>query len=169
MTLRHTLLATALTVCLLNSCSTTTVYIVRHAEKVDDTDSTNLSPAGQQRALALADTLARHDVDSIFSTPYRRTRQTAQPLADRLALSIVPYPTTEAIVKRVGAMRGKTAVVVGHSNTILDIAKGLGTNPSMARIESGDYDNLLVIRIRRGPFTKSMTLVEKTYGQPTAP
>lgn len=130
MTFFNRLLATLLMACLLGGCSTTTVYIVRHGEKVADIDSTDLSPAGKQRALALADTLARRGIDSVFSTLYRRTRQTAQPLADRLGLPVVPYQKTAAVVSRVGEMRNKTALVVGHSNTILDIAKGLGTNPT---------------------------------------
>jgi len=169
MTFFNRLLVTLLTACLLSSCSTTTIYIVRHGEKVADTDSTDLSPAGKQRALALADTLARRGIDAVFSTPYRRTRQTAQPLADRLNLPVINYPTTAAIVSRVGEMRNKTALVVGHSNSILDIAKGMGTNPMKQRIESDDYDNLLVVRIRRKPFSKSVTLAEKTYGVQTAP
>lgn len=45
--------------CLLTACSTTTIYLVRHAGKVDETNSTELSPAGRQRAIALADTLAK--------------------------------------------------------------------------------------------------------------
>lgn len=169
MPLRYTLLAAALTVCLLSSCSTTTVYIVRHAEKVDDTDSTDLSPAGRQRAVALADTLSRRGIDAIFSTPFRRTRQTAQPLAERINQPVVNYATTDALVNRIGQMRTKNILIVGHSNTILDIARKLRTTPTRQRIESGDYDNLLVVRIQRRPFNKSVTLSEKTYGQPTAP
>lgn len=169
MTFFNRLLTTLLMICLLSSCSTTTVYIVRHGEKVADTDSTDLSPAGKQRALTLADTLARRGIDSVFSTPYRRTRQTAQPLADQLRLPIIPYQKTADIVNRVGEMRNKTVLVVGHSNTILDIAKGLGTNPAKQRIESDDYANLLVVRIRRAPFSKSVTLTEKTYGVQTTP
>ncbi|AQG80639.1 SixA phosphatase family protein [Spirosoma montaniterrae] len=160
-----------LLVVFLTSCSTTTVYIVRHAEKVDETDSTDLSVAGQQRAVALADTLASRGIDSIFTTPYRRTRQTAEPLAGRLGLRIATYPSApaSAIMNRVGRIRNKTLLVVGHSNTILDVAKGLGTRPTLPKIESGDFDNLFVVRIRRGPFSKSVDLSEKTYGQPTRP
>lgn len=159
-------------VCLsLAGCSTTTVYIVRHAEKVDESDSTNLSPAGRERATALAETLAGKGVDSIFTTPYRRTRQTAEPLAKRINVRSVAYPAspTSAIVDRVSRIRGKNVLVVGHSNTILPVAKGLGTQPTMPRIESGDFDNLFTVRIRRGPFGKKVTLSEQTYGAPTAP
>ena len=155
----------------LTGCSSSTVYVVRHAEKVDETDSTNLSPAGLQRAVALADTLANRGIDSIFTTPYRRTRQTGEPLATRLRIRSVDYSakSTEVIVNRVLRARHKTVLIVGHSNTILDIVKGLGARPTLAKIESGDFDNLYRVRISRRPFGKSVTLVETIYGQPTLP
>ncbi|GAB2528743.1 SixA phosphatase family protein [Spirosoma aerophilum] len=153
------------------ACSTTTVYIVRHAEKVNETDTTDLTPAGYARAAALAETLADKGIDSIFSTPYYRTRQTAQPLAKRVGLQIVDYPgkPTDAIVERVKHIRGKNVLVVGHSNTILEIARGLGASPTMAKIESGDFDNLFRVKMHRGPFRRSVTFAPSTYGQPTPP
>ena len=156
---------------LLTACSTTTVYIVRHAEKVNETDTTNLNPAGYRRAAVLADTLAMKGIDSIFTTPYRRTRQTAQPLATKLGIPLVDYPAkpTEAIVKRVSHIRNKTVLVVGHSNTILEIARGLGAKPAMLTIESGDFDNLLRVDMRHGLFGKSTTFSQSIYGQITPP
>ena len=155
----------------LTSCSTTTVYIVRHAEKVDETDSTDLSLPGKQRALALADTLASRGIDSIFTTPYRRTRQTAEPLARRLAIRSLDYAPkpTGAVVDRVDRIRGKTVLVVGHSNTVLEIARGLGATPSLRTIESAEYDNLLTLRIKRGLVGKRVGITEKTYGAVTMP
>ena len=156
---------------LLTSCSTTTIYIVRHGEKVNESDTTNLNPDGKQRAIALADTLAKKGIDSIFTTPYRRTRQTAEPLAQRIGVNLIDYPArpNDVIVSRVSQIRNKTVLVVGHSNTILDIAKGLGTQPTMTKIESGDFDNLIRVRIHRGLFGKSVTLSQTTYGQLTPP
>ncbi|ADB40748.1 SixA phosphatase family protein [Spirosoma linguale] len=153
------------------ACSTTTVYIVRHAEKVNETDTTDLTPAGYARATALAEKLGNAGIDSIFSTPYYRTRQTVQPLARRVGVPIVDYTAkpTDAIVERVKTIRGKTVLVVGHSNTILEIARGLGAKPTMGKIESGDFDNLFQVTMHRGPFRKSVTFVPTTYGQPTAP
>ncbi|GAB4032872.1 SixA phosphatase family protein [Spirosoma jeollabukense] len=155
----------------LTACSTTTVYIVRHGEKVNESDTTNLSPAGYARANALADTLANREIDSIFSTPFRRTRQTVGPLAQRIGVPVVDYPAkpNEAIITRIRQIRNKTVVVAGHSNTILEIARGLGANPTIATIAPGDFDNLLHVRIHRGPFRKSVTLSEMTYGQMTLP
>jgi phosphohistidine phosphatase SixA len=155
----------------LTACSTTTVYLVRHAEKVDESDSTDLSPAGKQRALALADTLASRGIDSIFTTPYRRTRQTAEPLAQRLGMQSRDYAPkpTGAIVNRVNQIRGKTVLVVGHSNTVLEIARGLGAKPRLPTIEAGDFDNLFVVRIKRGPLGRRVGIAEKTYGAVTRP
>ncbi|GAB3807221.1 phosphoglycerate mutase family protein [Spirosoma humi] len=153
------------------ACSTTTVYIVRHAEKLNETDTTDLTPAGYERATALAKTLGNRGIDSIFSTPYYRTRQTAQALATRIGVPVTDYPAKpiEAIVNRVKQIRHKTVLVVGHSNTILEIARGLGAKPSMAKIESGDFDNLFRLRIHQGPFRRSVTFFPSTYGQLTAP
>ncbi len=165
------LMAAPLACWLLTACSTTTVYIVRHAEKVNETDSTDLSPVGRQRADALADSLTGRGIDSILTTPYRRTRQTAQPLARRVGIQLVDYPASpiREVVNRINRMRHKTVVVVGHSNTILDIAGGLGARPTLLRIESGDYDNLLRVQIRRRPFGKSVHLSQTTYGRLTPP
>lgn len=171
MRLSATLSAALLLICLLAACSTTTVYVVRHAEKVDETDSTDLSRAGQQRAFALADVLAKRGIDSIFTTPYRRTRQTAQPLAQRLNIQPVTYPASpvNGIIQRVNRIRHRTVMIVGHSNTILPIAQGLGARPTMSQIEPGDYDNLLTLRIKHRPFGKKVTLSERTYGETTRP
>ncbi|GAB3689317.1 phosphoglycerate mutase family protein [Spirosoma flavus] len=158
-----------LIVSLLTACSTTTVYIVRHAEKVSEADTTDLSPAGHERAKALADVLVSKGIDSIFTTPTRRTRQTAALLAKQLGITMVDYPSrpNDAIVKRINQIRSKTVLVVGHSNTILDIAKGLGTQPTLTTIASGDFDNLLRVQIKRGLFGTSKTISQTTYGQPT--
>ncbi len=153
---------------LLTSCSTTTVYIVRHAEKVNESDTTDLSPIGHQRAQALAEVLANKGIDSIFTTPTRRTRQTAAPLAKRLTIQSVDYSTKsiEIITERVRRIQNKTVLVVGHSNTILPIAIGLGAKPTMTKIESGDFDNLFRVRLKRG---KVVDFSQTTYGQPTPP
>ncbi len=154
---------------LLTSCSTTTVYLARHAEKVDESDSTDLSAVGRMRAVALADTLANSPIDMILTTPYRRTRQTAEPLGQRLHLPIETYPAApiRAGVDQLNRIRHRTVLVVGHSNTILELARGLGATPTLTTIKGTDFDNLLQLRIRRTLFGRSVRLRETTYGQPT--
>ena len=78
------------------SQATTTMIFVRHAEKaLIPVDDPGLSPEGQLRAAELARQLVDADVvagiDAIYSTPYRRTVETAQPIADALGLPINTY------------------------------------------------------------------------------
>lgn len=153
----------------LSSCSTSTVFIVRHADRLDKSEDSPLSEAGLARAIALKDSLQLKRIDSVYVTQYRRTRQTAEPLMatkNLTAVTYLPHPTT-TIVNRLQRLKGKNALVVGHSDTILEIAKGLGTTPSKTKIESTDYDNLLIVTIKKGLFINSKTLLEKRYGVET--
>lgn len=148
---------------LLSACSTSKIYITRHAERANESDTTSISAAGQARARALADRLAGAQIDSIFVTPYLRTEQTAAPLAARLRLPTTKYPASpvSVITNRLRSLRGKNALVVGHSNTILEIAKGLGTNPSIQKIEHSDYQNILFIQMRHTPLGQRVKLYEQ--------
>jgi 2,3-bisphosphoglycerate-dependent phosphoglycerate mutase len=47
-----------------------------------------LSPLGVRQAAALADWLADEKIDALYSSPLRRARETAAPLADRLGLTV---------------------------------------------------------------------------------
>jgi len=78
--------ATTLVIFLCNGC-TTTIYLVRHAEKqttgngsmmISDPD---LTEDGRLRAKALADTLAGKKITAVYATQYKRTQQTAEPTA----------------------------------------------------------------------------------------
>ena len=70
-------------------------------------------------------------------------------------------------VDRINRERNKTLLVVGHSNTILELARGLGATPTLTKINGTDFDNLFRIRIRKTPFRRSVQLRETTYGQST--
>ena len=151
----------------LSSCSSSTFYVVRHAERQSATDDTTpLSDAGKARANQLAELLANKGIDSVYSSKYLRCTQTAQPLANRLNQTILlynPNPTTE-IVNRLQGIRGKKVLVVGHSNTVLEIVKGLGGKPKLQKIEAGDYSNLFILQIKKGISGKKVSLIEATFG-----
>lgn len=151
---------------LLSSCSTSTFYVVRHAERQSATDdATPLSDVGTARAQTLADMLASKGIDSVYSTNYLRCTQTATPTVDRLKIPLVlyrPHPTDE-IIKRLKNLRNQQALVVGHSNTVLDIVKGLGATPTKTEIKAGDYDNLFVVTVRRKLNKTAVSLQEQTF------
>lgn len=64
-----------------------TVWLIRHAAAGDRTAWTDddrlrpLTKKGRRQAKAIADALATHDIDAIFSSPYVRCRETVEPLA----------------------------------------------------------------------------------------
>ncbi|RZJ30987.1 MAG: phosphoglycerate mutase [Flavobacterium sp.] len=149
---------------ILNSCTVTNIYLVRHGEKQDSSASSGLTPQGEQRAIALRDVLINENIDSIYSTDYKRTQLTAKPLADALKKDIISYKPDKAFSMKLKKMKGKNVVVVGHSNTIPDIIKYITTKS--IEIRENEFDKLFIIRIRRF-LNLNISLETKTYGEPS--
>ncbi len=150
---------------LLAACSsvpeeqTASVYLVRHAEKVTgealmalpDRSDPPLTESGMLRAEQLADLLADAKIVKIWSTDTRRTRDTAQPLADRLSLPIEIYDASDLsafAAKLKGEMA--TALVVGHSNTTPNLAEALGADPGAPIVEATEYNRLYIVDLATG-------------------
>ncbi|TXH29333.1 MAG: phosphoglycerate mutase [Cyclobacteriaceae bacterium] len=142
----------------------TTIILVRHAEKgTDDPKDPELSEAGKQRAQHLAEVLKEIKVDAIYSTPYKRTRNTVAPLAVAKGISVLNYDPSkkEEIDQLLQKFAGGTIVVVGHSNTIPGLANYLTGKSDFQNFDDSDYDNLLVVTVvERG---KSAKVVWLTY------
>ena len=66
--------------------SANTIYLVRHAEKQDDSKDPALSECGQKRAQALAALFADIPLAAVYATPYQRTQQTAAAVANNKKL-----------------------------------------------------------------------------------
>jgi broad specificity phosphatase PhoE len=163
-----------LTTALLCGCaSSTTIILVRHAEKAQSPpNDPPLTAAGQQRAQALATDLAEAGVEAVFTSEFELTRQTAAPLATARGITprIIAIGTgtaqqnaddvSEAIL---ASHRGQTVLIVGHSNTIPLIIQRLGVATVVA-IPENDFDNLFVVTVpARGP----ARLVRVQYGAPS--
>lgn len=152
--LRRLVFAPLLTLCAANGVlaqSATTVIVVRHAEKIDDSTDPALSEAGNARAQALADALSDAGVTAIITTQYARTRGTAAPLGERSG--VVPevvaasgHSHVDDVVARVRELTPGTIVVVGHSNTVPAIIRALG-GPDVGEIADSAYDDLFVLRL----------------------
>ncbi|MBK6620653.1 MAG: histidine phosphatase family protein [Saprospirales bacterium] len=143
-------------------------YIVRHADKGEGNDP-DLLDAGSERAVALAQLLKSQGIQEIYSTNFKRTRQTAAPLADSLGLNVILYgsDTLQSFVTHRLVPLGKKRLVVGHSNTILSIAAALGASPTLQSVPDDDYDNLLIVKRRRFLNDLTISLTETTYGLPS--
>jgi len=130
-----------------------TVFVVRHAERADAGSSgggmmasdPELSDAGRARAAALAALLKSANVTAIFATEYKRTQQTAAPLARALGIQVttVGAPATAKLPEMIRSAGGNV-LIVGHSNTVPAILKALGIATPVT-IDDSEYDNLFVV------------------------
>ena len=106
-----------------------TYVLLRHAEKANDPRDPSLSEAGVKRAERQAERLRYMPVVAVYATPFRRTQQTAAPIAREHRLAVTSYDAREtapAFAARLRAAHDRgTVVVVGHSNTVGAIAQAL--------------------------------------------
>lgn len=150
---------------LLTACSHT-YYVVRHAEKAPATSMTSdvpLSPAGQDRAAALKNTLKGKHIVYIYSTNTTRTLETVKPTAEyihRLVQIYGPVPDS-AFMARLKSLHRNT-LIVGHSNTVDDIVNGLtGERSIPGDLADSEYDNLFKITVKG----KKVRLERLKYGK----
>ena len=121
------------------------IFLVRHAERAPGAMSEDapLTDAGKTRAGRLADVLAKADVKTIFVTRFRRTQDTAQPLADLLHLTPTVESDTAQLVAKLKTHLDETVLVVGHSDTVPDVIKAFG-GPAVT-IGDDEFDALFVL------------------------
>lgn len=156
------------------SQATTTIIFVRHAEKAAvPADDPGLSPAGERRVAELTRQLLDVDVvagvDAVYATAYRRSQETAGPVADALDLPINTYDAADnetvldTILKN---HKGQIILVVGHSNTVPELIANLGASKKVPPIAENEFDNIYVISIPWFGKTKTIRL---RYGEPYIP
>jgi len=135
------------------SAQNTVIWLVRHAEKetINPTErDPELSQLGLKRAADLGKVLQKEKISTIYSTNYKRTLATVTPLANALQLNPVTYNPKDAAAtagKVLQENKGKTALIVGHSNTIIPIIKALNYNVPLEELTDDDYDMLFKVVI----------------------
>lgn len=135
------------------------IFLVRHAEKTADKDDPALTDEGQARAILLADMLADAGITAIHSSDYRRTRDTAAPLAAKLGLTVQIYDPRDlpAMAARLRHSGGRH-LVVGHSNTTPQLTELLGGDGGAPIIEATEYNRLYYVTIGAGGDASSALL-----------
>lgn len=130
----------------------TTVFVVRHAERAaEPANDPAISPDGQQRAALLAAALSAAKIDAIITTNFRRTKETAAPLATKLGLEPIEIgvrkneaaahvPEVVAAIKKLNG----AVLVVGHSNTVAQIVTALSGEPTQQLCETS-YSHIFVV------------------------
>jgi len=138
--------------------NTHTVFIVRHAEKVSAAPDALLSPAGVKRAECLAKTLKDAGITSIFATEFKRTQQTAEPLAAALGLKVTVVPANDWSTLTKDLLYGLhgNALVVGHSETVPVLVQRLQAG-SIPPIGFNEFDRMMVVSLVSGGGSTQVT------------
>ncbi|MFT3680028.1 MAG: phosphoglycerate mutase family protein [Ferruginibacter sp.] len=147
----------------------TTIYIVRHAEKLSGKDPL-LTEAGNTRAGDLMRTLKDKKVDRIYVTEYKRTQNTADSLRIQLDIDTVQInadTTCSSLFTAISSKNdwSKKILIVTHSNIIPKIIYKLGiTSFPQENIPDTEFDNLYIISIKN----KKPVLGHVKYGKSSA-
>lgn len=144
-----------------------TIFLVRHAERADTAPGASptmaadpdLSDAGRARAASLATVLKDAKITAIYATEFKRTQQTAAPLAKALGLTvtIVTSKSVPELIDRLKKSKGNV-LVVGHSNTVPEIVQALGIKDPVT-VADNEFDHLFVVTRSKG----GQTLVKLRY------
>ena len=157
------------------SGTTTTFILVRHAERAKEQGDSALTPAGKERAVALAGAIGDMGITAIYCPDRGRNRETAQPLADQLGLTIKLIPEArlantrkfadefvrEAISKHPGGVvvwignKSPVGIWGGNLNEIYQRLGGSDNGPSK-------YDDLFIIEV---PDEGGVQITNTTYGK----
>ena len=136
------------------------IILVRHAEKLPPVDTDkgdpDLSPDGRQRAERLMNAVKRYRPKEIFVTDYKRTRQTAEPIANLRKITIQNYDPLHQpeFVAKILASKTKQYLIIGHSNSIPALANLLMKKEVFKQLPDPEYGVFWVVRMKNGVVTK---------------
>lgn len=139
-------------------------YFIRHAEK-DKSDSLNNNPHLTEKGLQRADkwnqVFKNISFDAIYSTDYNRTRETASPTAKDDNLEPVIYnPKSINIETSLNENKGKTVLVVGHSNTTTNLVNRVLKKDTYNEIDDTNNSNLYIVTVNDKSISSSLLFIE---------
>ncbi len=158
----------------LSSYAATSIYLVRHAEIVSDTNNNNppLSAAGSARAVALMQALEHASIDAIIVSDLQRTQLTAQPLATHLNLQMIVIPLNnsssahyvQSVVDEISNhWAGRDVLVVSHNTLLQQIGLKLNTAVLPTINKNTGYDHFFVIK-KPGNSSRASSVAHVRYG-----
>ncbi|HEX8576481.1 MAG TPA: phosphoglycerate mutase family protein [Flavobacterium sp.] len=135
----------------------TILYLIRHAEKADQSTDPELSPAGIARAAKWTAYFEKTPIDKFYSTNYKRTQQTCTPIAASKKKEVQVYKPEElGLQKLIGDHPGKTIVIVGHSNSIPKHINQLLGNATYETIPDSEFGRLYIVTSNNGKITTEL-------------
>jgi 2,3-bisphosphoglycerate-dependent phosphoglycerate mutase len=132
-----------------------TIILVRHAEKdvsaAADPNDPVLTPEGRQRAERLWKAIKRFKPGALYSTDYKRTRETLAEVSRRRRLEVRTYDPKKPDVLASDIMNSPTKrfLVVGHSNTIPGLVNLLIRKELFKQLDDAEHGVIWVVRLRK--------------------
>lgn len=145
--------------CFLSSCqddtaTTTTYYLIRHAEKERGPaagDDPPLTDQGKERADFWATYFMDKKLDAVYSTNTIRTRATAAPTAEEFGVSISDYSTRNLYSNNFQKeTRGQNVLIVGHSDTTPEFVNKIIGRQRFTAINDNEYGNVYRVIVNNG-------------------
>jgi 2,3-bisphosphoglycerate-dependent phosphoglycerate mutase len=128
-----------------------TYFLIRHAEKDrsnPDNKNPHLTDKGRERALKWSQVLKNVKLDAVYTTKYNRTKETANPTAASHHLKPLIYnPKTIDYKDFISRTKGKTILIVGHSNTTPEFTNALIGDKKYPQIADSNNGNLYIVTI----------------------
>lgn len=126
------------------------IYLIRHFQKQAVTPQSGkdveLTAEGFLNAQGLAKHLQNKEIKSIYSTNYKRTKQTAMPTSELINISISEYDPRNLDAFASQLLRShNNQLVVGHSNTTGVLFGILGCEPIV--LADKDYGDIMVVKL----------------------
>jgi len=125
------------------------IVLVRHAERAETGNDPGLTVVGKERAVLLARMLRHAGVTAIFTSTWRRTKETAAPLAEALHVTPQVLQDDPAAARSQLLSSGDRILVVGHTDTVPALIAGFD-GPSDVVIQDDEFDRLFVLTVGHG-------------------
>ena len=142
---------------------TTTYYFIRHAEK-DRSDNFNEDPhlteIGEMRANYWSSIFDNIPFDAVYSTDYKRTKETAQPTATKNNLELSIYSPDDINLETfLDETKGKNILIVGHSNTTPYFVNAIIGEKKYSDMEDDNNGNLYIVTIINDEISDQVLLI----------
>ncbi|MBN8565340.1 MAG: histidine phosphatase family protein [Flavobacteriales bacterium] len=137
---------------------TTTIYLIRHAEKADSSQNPELSEEGLKRAVKWTKYFDKKNIDFFYTTLTRRTQMTCSTIATSKQKDMIFYDATKFSLKEIiEKHHGKTILIVGHSNTIPFQINALLEKEIYTLIDENQFGDLYTITISGNKIEHKLT------------
>lgn len=133
--------------------TTTTYYLIRHAEKERGTDAGNdplLTEKGKERADFWAEYFKDKNLNAVYSTNTKRTMSTAEPTAKEFDLMVKTYDANQMYSSSfIEETARETVLIVGHSNTTPKFVNKIITEKRYSDIEDSEFGTVFKVVLNK--------------------